>query len=66
MKETRRYNNLEIELGSLALNQPRVLQNINSHFSSEEKPSSNRNWFYRFNSEVNEMANFISMTKDRK
>ena len=66
MKETRRYNNLEIELGSLALTQPRVLQNIRSHFSSEEKPSNNSNWFYRFNSEVNEMKNFISLTKDKK
>ena len=66
MKEIRRYNNLDIELGSLVLEQPKVLRNINSHFSSEEKPSRNHNWFYRFNSEVNEMSNFISMTKDRK
>ena len=67
MKDTRTYNELEIQFGSLVLDYEKVLQNINGHFSSEEKPShSNSNWFYRFNSEVNEMKNFISLTKDKK
>jgi len=64
MMDTRTYNELEIQLGSMVLNYEKVLQNINSHFSIEEKPShSNSNWFYRFNSEVIEMKNFIHILR---
>lgn len=63
-KETINYNGRELYIGSIAESHPMIKDHMLAHFNIEETDTTE--WFLRFNSQVKEMDNFISLTKDKK
>lgn len=61
----RKYNGLEIELGSLVELNEKIQKNIESHFTLRSTDNDLTSWHNKFNCEHKELNNFIELTKDK-
>jgi FkbM family methyltransferase len=62
--ETTNYNGRELYIGSIAESNDIIKEHMLAHFNLNETETDE--WFLRFNSQVKEMNNFISLTNDKK
>jgi FkbM family methyltransferase len=63
-KEIINYNGLELYIGSIAESNEKIKDHMLAHFNLNETDTDE--WFLKFNSQVNEMNNFINLTKNKK
>jgi len=63
-RQTINYNGKDLYIGSIAESHQDIKEHMLAHFTVIETDTAE--WFSRFNSQVKEMDNFISMTKDKK
>lgn len=63
-RQTINYNGKDLYIGSIAESYDVIKEHMLAHFTVKETNTSD--WFLRFNSQIKEMDNFLSMTKDKK
>jgi FkbM family methyltransferase len=62
--ETIAFNGRELYIGSIAESHNAIKEHMLAHFNLNETETDE--WFLRFNSQVREMSNFLSLTEDKR